>query len=72
MRLNKFISESGLCSRREADRYIEQGKVFIKLPAETWIGWVLMMVQEDFLKGTLQKMSSAYFPIQLKPPLEKG
>jgi len=29
MRLNKFISESGLCSRREADRYIEQGKVLI-------------------------------------------
>ncbi|TAE91071.1 MAG: 23S rRNA pseudouridine(2604) synthase RluF [Bacteroidetes bacterium] len=29
IRLNKFISESGLCSRREADRYIEQGKVFI-------------------------------------------
>lgn len=28
-RLNKFISESGLCSRREADRNIEQGKVFI-------------------------------------------
>lgn len=29
VRLNKFISESGLCSRREADRYIEQGHVFI-------------------------------------------
>lgn len=28
-RLNKFISESGLCSRREADRYIENGNVFI-------------------------------------------
>jgi len=28
-RLNKFISESGLCSRREADRYIEKGTVFI-------------------------------------------
>jgi 23S rRNA pseudouridine2604 synthase len=28
-RLNKFISDSGLCSRREADRYIEQGHVFI-------------------------------------------
>jgi len=28
-RLNKFISESGICSRREADRYIEQGNVFI-------------------------------------------
>ncbi|MDP2188420.1 MAG: 23S rRNA pseudouridine(2604) synthase RluF [Sphingobacteriaceae bacterium] len=29
MRLNKFISESGLCSRREADRFIESGVVFI-------------------------------------------
>lgn len=29
VRLNKFISESGLCSRREADRHIEQGNVFI-------------------------------------------
>jgi 23S rRNA pseudouridine2604 synthase len=28
-RLNKFISESGLCSRREADRFIERGNVFI-------------------------------------------
>lgn len=29
MRLNKFIAESGLCSRREADRHIEKGNVFI-------------------------------------------
>lgn len=29
IRLNKFISESGLCSRREADRFIEQGVVYI-------------------------------------------
>jgi len=29
IRLNKFISESGFCSRREADRFIEQGTVFI-------------------------------------------
>ncbi len=28
-RLNKYISESGLCSRRAADRYIEQGSVLI-------------------------------------------
>jgi 23S rRNA pseudouridine2604 synthase len=26
-RLNKFISESGICSRREADKFIEMGKV---------------------------------------------
>jgi 23S rRNA pseudouridine2604 synthase len=29
IRLNKFISDSGYCSRREADKYIEQGSVFI-------------------------------------------
>jgi 23S rRNA pseudouridine2604 synthase len=27
--LNKYISESGYCSRREADKYIEQGRVTI-------------------------------------------
>lgn len=29
IRLNKYISESGICSRRDADLYIEQGNVFI-------------------------------------------
>lgn len=29
IRLNKFIAESGVCSRREADRFIEQGNVTI-------------------------------------------
>ncbi|MFT5605062.1 MAG: 23S rRNA pseudouridine2604 synthase [Paracoccaceae bacterium] len=28
-RLNKYISESGMCSRRDADRFIEQGNVYI-------------------------------------------
>jgi 23S rRNA pseudouridine2604 synthase len=28
-RLNKYVSDSGVCSRREADRFIEQGKVFV-------------------------------------------
>ena len=29
MRLNNYISSTGLCSRREADKLIEQGKVLI-------------------------------------------
>lgn len=29
IRLNKFLSESGICSRREADRLIEAGKVLV-------------------------------------------
>ena len=29
IRLNKFISETGICSRREADKYIEEGRVTV-------------------------------------------
>ncbi len=29
IRINKFLSESGFCSRRKADEYIERGKVTI-------------------------------------------
>jgi 23S rRNA pseudouridine2604 synthase len=29
MRLNKYISETGICSRREADAWIEQGRVAV-------------------------------------------
>ena len=29
IRLNKFLSDAGFCSRREADRLIEAGKVFV-------------------------------------------
>ena len=29
IRLNKFLSEMGICSRREADRLIESGMVFV-------------------------------------------
>lgn len=29
VRINKFLSEAGICSRREADRYIQEGKVKI-------------------------------------------
>lgn len=28
-RLNKFIRETGVCSRREADKYIEEGRVTV-------------------------------------------
>ncbi|MBQ2320279.1 MAG: 23S rRNA pseudouridine synthase F, partial [Lachnospiraceae bacterium] len=27
VRINKFLSEAGVCSRREADRMVENGRV---------------------------------------------
>ena len=29
IRLNKYLSDAGVCSRREADRLVEDGKVFV-------------------------------------------
>ena len=29
VRLNKYLSDAGICSRREADRLIEEGKVLV-------------------------------------------
>ena len=42
-RLNKYISESGICSRRQADKFIENGNVFIngkraKIGDQVWPG----------------------------------
>lgn len=42
-RLNKYISESGICSRRQADKFIENGNVFIngkraKVGDQVWPG----------------------------------
>ena len=36
VRLNKYLSEAGVCSRREADRLIESGRVTVDgKPAQT-------------------------------------
>ena len=29
IRLNKYLSDAGVCSRREADRLVENGKVMV-------------------------------------------
>ena len=30
VRINKYLSEAGICSRREADRYIQNGLIKIE------------------------------------------
>ena len=31
VRLNKFLSEKGICYRREADRLVDEGKVMVNV-----------------------------------------
>ena len=37
MRLNKFLSDAGVCSRRQADRYVEQGRIWLTESRRRWV-----------------------------------
>jgi len=52
IRLNKFISDSGVCSRREADKYIEQGHVFVN-GKRAAIGTLVSARDKVLLNGNL-------------------
>ena len=51
IRLNKFLSESGICSRREADRLIEEGKVLVN-GKKAAVGMKILGTEEIICNGT--------------------
>lgn len=64
MRINKFLAESGVCSRREADRLIEAGKVTINgekaiLGATTSLEDIVK-VEGEIIKPVEQKIYIAF------------
>lgn len=52
IRLNKFISNSGICSRREADTYIEHGSVTVNGNLVTEMGFKVQPNDEVRFDGT--------------------
>ena len=50
MRLNKYLSDAGVCSRRQADRYVEEGRIWID-GAPAVMGQKVMPGQKVFLDG---------------------
>ena len=68
IRLNKFISNSGICSRREADTYIEHGSVTVNGKLVTEMGYKVQKTDEVRFDGTsitpektLEMSSSIFF-----------
>lgn len=64
VRINKYISESGFCSRREADKYIEQGAVTIdgkkvEIGSQIYPGQVVRVFGE-IIKGKAESIILAY------------
>lgn len=58
-RLNKYISASGFCSRREADRYIESGKVTINGKVAS--------VKDTVLPGQKVMVSGSIIEAEIQP-----
>lgn len=67
LRLNKFISEKGLCSRREADKLIEAGKVTVN-GIKAVLGMKIQPEDEVFLDGKLLSEKKELVYIALNKP----
>ena len=51
IRLNKFISNSGLCSRREADMYISMGEVKVNGKIINQLGYKVRSRDKVYFNG---------------------
>lgn len=69
VRLSKLMAHRGLCSRREADRYIEQGLVLVDGVVIDVLGTRVSPNQDIELKPAAQKAQAARHTILLNKPL---
>ncbi|CAM1351589.1 pseudouridine synthase [Tenacibaculum insulae] len=67
IRLNKYISNSGICSRREADTYIEHGSVSVNGKLMTQMGYKVQPTDEVRFDGTLISIEQKRYIILNKP-----
>lgn len=69
VRLSKVMSERGLCSRREADQYIEQGLVYVDGEKITQLGTRIFPGQQITLARAAQAQQTARVTILLNKPV---
>lgn len=68
-RLSKIMAQRGLCSRREADRYIERGLVFVDGKRINELGTKILPDQEIRLNTEAQNIQSSLVTILLNKPI---
>jgi 23S rRNA pseudouridine2604 synthase len=69
IRISKLMSEQGLCSRREADSYIERGWVFVDGVAVTELGTRIYPTQRITLAKVAQSRQDASVTILINKPI---
>ena len=69
MRLNKFLSNSGVASRRKSDELISQGKVFVNGKVVTELGLQINEKRDKVMvEGKQIKLPSSFVYIKLNKP----
>lgn len=69
VRLSKLMSEQGLCSRREADSYIERGWVFVDGERITELGTKVLPTQKITLAKGAEEQQKSRVTILLNKPV---
>lgn len=67
IRLNKYISNSGICSRRDADKYIESGLVEVNGKIVTELGTKIMPADIIKFNGKVLKAEKKVYILLNKP-----
>ncbi len=67
IRLNKFIANAGLCSRREADEYIQSGLITVNGVAVTELGTKVLRTDEVRYNGELVTLEKKVYVLLNKP-----
>lgn len=67
IRLNKFIANSGVCSRREADQYIQTGLVIVNGKVVTELGTRVKPTDEVRFDGTRLRGEKKVYVLMNKP-----
>ena len=72
MRLNKFIANAGICSRREADKFIEAGVVTVNGVGVTEMGFRVSATDEVKFNGQRLKSDTPRYVLLNKPKNYSG
>lgn len=67
IRLNKFIANAGICSRREADQLIEKGEITINGEVVTSLGYKVTSKDEVAYKGKVISAEKKVYVLLNKP-----
>lgn len=67
IRLNRYLSNAGVCSRREADKYIQEGKITVNGNVITELGYKVLRTDSIMVDNKLVNLEDKVYVLLNKP-----